>query len=253
MWWLIGAALAADCVRQTTSRELGDDLKSATEGLTSGDADRFRDTIARLKQTLECVGDPVSPDDMATYRVLLGVEAFGRSELDESAALFLAGRALSSDLTIPLYPTDHEIYGVFRRYDPVRAERRRLPAPRKGVVMLDGFATRDRYAAAPVFAQYVVDGSVISAHELAPGEVPTYPVRHPVRTGFLVGTGALGATAGGLLLASRTSRSAFFSGEKDFAQLNTLRARTNTLAGTGMAVGSAAVISGVGAILFRDR
>ncbi|MCB9674793.1 MAG: hypothetical protein H6737_06725 [Alphaproteobacteria bacterium] len=252
MWWIAGA-LAADCVRHTTTAELVEDLASAETGLESGDAVRFRDGVARLEQTVKCVYEPVSPDDMARYRVVVGVERFGGSDLDAAASSFLAGRAVSSDVRIPLYPDDHEIYGVFRRYDPVRSERVRLPAPRRGSLLLDGLQTRDRYTAAPVFAQLVVDGQVVSADELAPGQLPSYPVRHPVRNGMIATTGGLAVASTSFLLASGATKKSFYNGDHDYAALTSLRARNNLFAGTGLALASATVVSGAITFLVRDR
>lgn len=253
MWIALTAAFAADCVRQTTASELEADLVSARTALEAGEASGFQDAAARMTATAQCLGEAVEADAMAEYRMLLGVEAFGRSEADEAAGQFLAGRALSSDLKLPLYPEDHEIYGVFRRYDPVRTDRKRLKMPRRGTLVLDGFPTRDRYSTAPVLAQHVVDGEVVSSQMLAAGELPKYPTRHPVRNGLLASSGVLiGASAASLAL-NQSARSSFFKADNDYAQLNTLRSRANVYGGTTIALGTAAVSAGIAAILLRKH
>ena len=147
----------------------------------------------------------------------------------------------------------HAIYGVVRRLDPVRARRDRLPRPRRGTVYVDGYATRDRYAEAPALVQ-VVDGDALHTVELAPGEQPTYPVRHPLRNGLLVSAVSLAAAGGGLVVASRGPYGRFHAAEgASLSELGRLRSQTNTLAGAGLGLVGTAVGAVTLAVVWRAR
>jgi hypothetical protein len=246
-------AVAADCPATATATAMADEAKAVRSALEAGDPQRFQDALHRLERTVDCLGELPPLPDMAEYRMYRGVHAFGRGDLDLAAGEFLAARALRPDLVLPVYPADHAINGVARRHDPIRAERERLPAPKQGDLYVDGYATRERYLAAPALVQRVHDGAVETI-ALGPGEAPSYATRHPVRTGLTwtaIGLSGLGA---GLIAASTGPRGAFLDGDAStVGELNRLRAQTNGLAGGGLGCVTLGLAAGAGAVIWRDR
>lgn len=238
---------AADCARRVTESELAGEVAAVEASFADGDEQRFRDGYTLLARAVSCLGEVPRPETMARVRLVDGVRAFGAGEVDLAAGSFLAARALSPEVAVPVYPADHEIWGVFRRWDPVRAERIRLPTPRSGSVFVDGYDTRDRFERAPALVQ-LVDGDQLTSWTLGPGDLPAYPVRHPVRTSLLAASASLAAVGGGLLAASAGPRGEFRSGDvRSVAELASLRSATNTLSAGGLAAFGLAAGAGVAA------
>ncbi len=249
--YIVGAGLsadahAADCTRRVADAELADEAAAVEQSFTAGDEQRFEDGYTRLARAVGCLGEVPAPATMARVRLVEGVRAFGQGDADRAAGAFLAARALAPEISVPVYPAEHEIWGVLRRWDPVRAERERLPAPRTGALYVDGYPTRERFVAAPALVQHV-DGEVVTTWAVGPGEAPEYPVRHPVRTALLATSASFAVTGAGLLVASAGPRSDFRSGEVDsVSRLATLRSTTNTLSAAGLV--GLALSAGAGAV-----
>lgn len=251
--FLLATATAADCVRRPTDPELREEADAVWRSLEDGDEQRFVDALAQLSRAVPCLGEVPAPATLARVRLLEGVAAYGRGDADAAAGAFLAARSLDGELGLPVYPPDHEIWGVYRRLDPIRAERERLAPPRRGDLFVDGWEARDRYAAAPALVQ-VRDGGAVDTFVLGPGEAATYPVRHPVRTGLLATAAGLAAGSAGLLAASAGPRGAFNSGEAtSVSELAALRSRTNALSAAGLGVGGAAGVFVGAAVVWWGR
>ena len=241
---LSALATAADCATHPDAEVVAEEALAVASALEAADPDRFTDGMTRLQRAVECLGDVPSEEVLAQYRLYRGVQRFGAGDTDAAAGEFLAARALDPELRIPVYPDDHEINGVLRRHDPVRAERQRLPLPRRGTLYVDGFPTRERFVEAPALVQ-LVDDTGVRTWSLGAGEEAAYAARHPWRTAGLATTGALTATGIGLLAASAGPRGRFQSGDAEsVADLTRWRAQTNTLAGSGLAALTAAGVAG---------
>ncbi len=244
--WLGPTAHAADCAQRTSEADVASDAAAVEQSLAEGREQGFTDGLVRLQRTVGCLDQVPAPATMARLRVVEGVRAFGAGEVDLAAGSFLAARALVPDAVVPVYPREHEIWGVFQRWDPVRAERERLPAPKAGDLYVDGYPTRERFVAAPALVQRVTLDSVES-WVLAPGEQPTYAVRHPVRNSLLITSASLVGVGAGCLAASIGPRDRFRSGEvRSVSELAALRSATNTwstagLVAWGLAAGAAGV------------
>lgn len=249
----ISVASAADCVRRVSDADLSGEASAVEQSLSAGDEQRFQDAWTRLERAVGCLGEVPTTATMARVRLAEGVRAYGAGDADLAAGSFLAARALDPDVTVPVYPPEHEIWGVFRRWDPVRADRIRLPAPRTGALYVDGYPTRDRFAASPALVQHV-EGDLVTTWALGPGQAPAYPVRHPVRNTLLASSAALAAGGAGLLAASAGPRGQFRSGDVDSVpELASLRSATNTLSASGLAALGLSVAAGVGVALEWER
>jgi hypothetical protein len=253
MLLLISLALGADCATRPGTSSMLEDAHAVGVALESGDPQRFNDGLIRLERTVECLGEIPSPDATAAYRMYRGIQSFGDGKTDVAALEFLAARALKPELALPVYPPEHAINGVVRRLDPIRAEREKLPTPKTGTLYVDGYATRDRFLGAPAVIQLVRDGQV-DTMVVAPGEQPSYASRHPVRNTLSMSSVGLGAAGVGLIAASAVPHGKFNRGEADtVSEFNALRGQTNTLAGTGLGLVSAGLVTGAAAYVFRDR
>ena len=253
MLLLLSAALATDCAVPTRADALAEESLAVRTALEAGDPQRFADGLGRLDRAVACLADVADPAAMATWRMVRGIRAVGEGDSDLAAAEFLAARALDPGLTLPVYPADHTIQGVARRHDPIRAPRARLPAPRRGELYVDGYQTRERYAVAPALVQRLDDGRV-DTFAVPPGEIPQYPYRHPIRDGLIATTAGFTAAGATLIALSGGPRSQFLDGDAtSVAELTRLRSQTNTLAGAGVGALGAAVVAGVGAVVFRER
>jgi hypothetical protein len=241
---LVTVAQADECVRTYTLSELTRDVAGLEELLEGGDGAGFSSELARLEPLVPCLEAPLPPDAVARYRMFRGIGDYTQGLQDEAAAEFLGARGLSSDLALPVYGPQHKIQGLFRRFDPVRAQRVRLRAPRSGELLLDGIPTLERFVDAPVVAQIVSDGVVTDVQDLGAGELPVYPVRQPQRVPLVVTTSALAVTAA-VLLAQVPIAQKGFSDTTDVNALNRYRTRNNQGLVWGTTTGILAVGSGV--------
>lgn len=249
----LSVAFAADCATHPDADVVANEAEAVASALQAADPDRFTDGMSRLQRAVECLGDVPPEEVLVQYRLYRGVQRFGAGDPDAAAGEFLAARALDPALQIPVYPDDHEINGVMRRHDPVRAERQRLPLPRRGTLYVDGFPTRERFVDAPALVQ-LVDDTGVRTWSLGVGEEAEYAHRHPWRTAGLATTGGLAAVGAGLLAASAGPRGRFESGDaQSVADLTRWRAQTNTLAGSGLAALTGAGLAGALTVVGWDR
>lgn len=245
MVWALSVGFAAEpCAVARTGGELRTALEGADQAW-GNDAANFAVAVDAVRRILPCVNEPVDPATAAHVHRVEGLAAFAARDLKAARLAFSAAQGVDPAWTLP--------EAVAAEGSPLRAEWSgvealpatvRLPAPRRGELRVDGFATLQRPQERPTLVQVLDDRgrALTSAWVPVGGNLPAYGKKPG--PGWWIAAGASAAGSGALLgaayLADEEYRRSTSETEADAA-----RAQVNGLAGVAAGAGALAVGLGV--------
>ena len=264
------AALAADCEAPIPPSHLSSLLDEAERAFIDLDIDAFIARTDELRAAIPCLSAVPAPSLVARIHRTEGLRLFGERNV-ASVRAFAAARAIEPDYVFPpeVVPAGSPILADATAMDPSTGRSEELPAPAEGRLHIDGREGLQRPLAWPSLVQLVADDSTpiwsvylphdsqAPAYEVRPPQleavVPalpdplppeTAPVRSPLRLPLLVAAGGSALVSGVTYGAAWLTRARWANPETEDERLPTLRARTNTLAGTSVVTGLTAVSLG---------
>jgi hypothetical protein len=262
----------ATCASPSTNSELIELIDAAQLSFAKLDVEVFEQQTARAREVLECLGEPVSRTNAASWHRLQGLALFLGRESTAARRSFAAARAIEPEYTFPsdLVPVGNPILEDYAALDPAQGPFELVVAPKVGSVRLDGSGSPNRSKGRPVIYQYVDGRGAVADTRLLEGEDPLPPppggVSEPTdkpekperekgggpNVPMLVGAGVGALVAGGLYAGSAVTRSSYEKAE-DFDSLKSLRSTTNTLAVGSGVVGALAIGAGSASFLLSGR
>lgn len=274
---LLATALAADCASPTEARDVRDTLDAAYRQLESLDIGGFKAATDDLDAVLPCLTEALPPPVIAEVHRTKGIRAFGERDAELAGLMFAAARTIEPGYRFPynLIPEGNPIREAYLAVDLGNAPTTPLQQPGIGDLRIDGYSTLDRPTAWPTLVQYLrADGTVDFTAYLHPDDaVPDYPLhvatpnprpvpvgplpmpspmpapvpqtpeptRSSARVPLLVAAGLTGVGAGIAYGMAGGSRARFFDPATPDADLDPLRAQTNTLVIVGGFGGAASL------------
>ncbi|MFZ5477531.1 MAG: hypothetical protein ACOZNI_12215 [Myxococcota bacterium] len=259
---LIAPALAAECEAGVSVGQLESQLLAAEVAYARLDLPAFRDAVATAGDGLKCLAEPVMPTTAARYHRVKGLAAFVARDHGEASRAFAAARMLEPAYRFPdtMVPPNNPLWEHYGLIAIDGGRFTKVPAPGTGRVTFDGLPTRMRSEDWPtIFQLQDGSGAVTDTRWLQPGQpIPRYPVgaeppaeERPsrgasgnTRARLLVGAGAGAAMSGALFGMSALSRAEFDGGGSE-----RWRDQASVLEWAAIGVGSAAVTTGVFALV----
>ena len=274
MWLLFLQAAFAAC--PATSGDLVASVEVAEAAFGALDVAAFRAATNKVTAEANCLADSASRPVVARLHRIEGLRAFVDGDTARADQAFAAARAIEPAYVFPeaLVPDGHPVRVRYTALPPQPGGTTALPSPTSGYLTVDARTSRDRPADRPTLLQVVGDdGGVRTSTYLWPGDpLPAYPAsavatgtsppptdtpRQAPRTAerkgpnlpLAVAAGASLAVAGGTMGLAASSHAAYYADDARPAELEGLRARTNTFYLTSVGTGVLGVGLGVGAVL----
>lgn len=223
----------------------------------------FNQSVDSATAALECLAEPMPPEQAARLHRLIGVHRFVHRDRVLAEAAFLAARTVDPEYAFPenMVPQGHGLRTLYESVQP-GSSYEDVPKPASGELLFDGDALAGRPVQSPTIVQ-IRDrrGRVVSTNYLETGApLPDFRARkNPTQRsksnapliGLAVGAGSAAVISASLLAVSASSNTSFnqYDPSRDLAQLDDLRDRTNTLGAVGVSAGIVALGAGVGALV----
>jgi hypothetical protein len=257
---LTAPALAAECSTPVSVVELEGYLLEAEVAYTRLDLPLFRDAVGSAEEALTCLGQPLVPSTAARFHRMKGLAAFVERQHEDAARAFAAARVLEPAYRFPdtMVPPNNPLYADYGQIAIDGGRFSKVAPPASGRLTFDGLPTRMRAEDWPtIFQLQDGTGAITETEWLPPGRpVPRYAPGAETegkgsgrkvkvkRVPLLVGAGAGAALSGALYGMSLMSRHEFdeHGGEQ-------WRDQASVLQWTAIGVGSAAVTTGVFALV----
>jgi len=173
----------AFCETSTTALQLQEAAKAGESAFSNMDKESLLEqtTLAR-EQILPCLGESLSPEDIAGFHRLMALEAFTRKNDERVISELHAARRLEPgyDLHVMVPNPGHKIHGLYVAASMVAdGEPQTVYPPKGGYVMVAGVRNAPRYTKTPTILQaYGPGGQLIETRYIQPGEaLPQYQSR----------------------------------------------------------------------------
>ncbi|MBW2257090.1 MAG: hypothetical protein JRI25_21195 [Deltaproteobacteria bacterium] len=250
------------CETATRTSDVVEAAGRAEVAYAAMDDGALEETVAEARESLGCLGEPLTVDGAAAYHRAEALSAFFAGDAHLAGAHFTAARALLPGWQLPsaMAPPGHPLREVFDGVEPGTGT---LPLILGGVVawyQVDGLRREEVPAERPyVLQRFGSDGAVLDTR-LTAGEPPTpepLPVvlpeprrrGHGLRVGLAVGAGALAALSAASFGNAGLRSDRYWDPTQTPSDLEPLRTATNGSMVAGAAFGVAAVGCATGAML----
>jgi hypothetical protein len=247
----------ANCDEMVSSSEFAQQVSLGDSAFVEIDFDAFGQAIMWVDESLPCLSDGLSSDQVTSLHRLQALSAFTARD-PASATLFLqAVLATAPNYELPdsVAPDGHPLrlhFDVARGMPMVPP--RPVPTPRRGWIQVDGQSAVAVPQERPYLFQYF-DENGLPEHTalLMPGmEPPNYPgsMGENMRLKLpLVVASGLSAVASGVFYGmSSRAEARFWDPETADSELEGLQLQANGLAWASMVMGTAAAGSGIAAV-----
>jgi hypothetical protein len=212
---------------------------------------------------LPCLMEAVPAGTVADLHRTLGLRAFGDRDPDGASREFAAARLVEPGYRLgPLIaPPGHPITDAYVALDLKDQSWAAFAESPTGTILVNGTSSRRRPRDLPVLLQVVnYDGHIEHSLYLRPTDaVPVWLVEapdwvgkgnaHRLRRATLQAAAATAAASGVLYVLAARTEARYLDDGTPYAQLESLRARANTLTLASGTAGAVAVVAGTGAYL----
>jgi len=231
LWGLMPAlAFGGECETVSTESDLQDAVSEVEAAWKAMDSERVDAAANRARTVVECVGEAISPEGVASFFRVRGYAEYLAGDIPAAELSLLAARRIQPRYLLPedLVAENHPMRQMYLTlaYRPT-AVREPLPRPALGVLVVDGSSpATSTPIERPYVFQHVDDaGSVMTSGVYAAGSRPTYveytpPVfvdvvqpnavglrhRHTSRTLFIAGLGAVVAGTASMITSAQLER-----------------------------------------------
>ncbi len=229
----------------------------------SMDQAAFRATTLKLVSHSPCLSEGAPRSLVAATHRLVGLALYQERDTPGAEAAFAAARLVEPAWSFPaaLLPPGHPILLAYQARSPTTVVYSEAPRPREGTVSFDSRVGTARPSAVPTWFQRTDEsGRVVASTYLFPTDaLPPYDAArelvaqdaeagHGSRTLAIAG-GATALLAGAVYAAAGVFADDYRNSPQTDAELNSLRATTNTLVFGAAGLGAAAAGLGVGAVI----
>ena len=254
---LLSVTASANCDEFVSPSDLAHQVSLGDAAYTEMDPTALGQSMLWLYESLPCLSDGLKPGQVTSLHRLQALSAFLAEDHGLTTLYFRSVLASAPDYELPDYlaPEGNLLrlhFEVAQSMPPVPA--REIPAPRRGMILVDGQPVLAVPQDRPYLFQYFDENSDIRHTTLLmPNEeLPRYPsdarrggrVRLPLA--ILSGTAALGS--GTLVWMANRAEADFWDSGTAVAELEALQRRANGLSWASLAVGTVAVGTGVAAL-----
>jgi hypothetical protein len=256
MWiWQLSNAFAVplDCDASTEKSALLALLIEADHAIADLDPDSLGDAVARARDTIRCLGEPLTTLEVAHLYRVSGISWYVTDDLVHAVEDFAVAKAVDPNASIDT-ALGKPLRQTYDAVPPSTGEKLELPRPTEGYLQIDGTRSEEVPADRGYFAQWLSDeGEVRSSWLVAKGQIPPYPTRggggpDPVRgdkpmpgKALLIAGLASGLVGVGSMVGAEVLEGNFENSRKRSTQLGSTITLNRTLGYGGIGLGAAGV------------
>jgi hypothetical protein len=173
------APMDASCDAPTTFQQVSRELVAGEQAIRDSDREALEDAERRAEALMSCLGEPLSPSEVASFMRLKGIASFVRKDREGATRWLEAARAVDPSYALPLtlIPKAHPLRTLFESVRVPPLEPVHLPPPATGWLEIDGRQASNVYAGHPWVLQWRDgDGQVVST-VLGEGRPAAWPYK----------------------------------------------------------------------------
>ncbi len=193
-------ALAAPCEDRSSSDDIAELLGRAERAFLERDGEAVHRFSAAARRAVLCARTALPPVDVARLFVVLGLSAFLHQNRDATQRWLEAARAVRPEHPFldPSLPPQHPLVMLYNGVTSAVPDRRPLPRPREGWILVDGTPSQTYpLGRAWLFQRADPNNRILQTALVLPGqELPSYPRWRTVQLGIALGAWHYGPPVG---------------------------------------------------------
>jgi hypothetical protein len=256
MWiWHVSNAFAVplDCDASTEKSALLALLIEADHAIADLDPDSLGDAVARARDTIRCLGEPLTTLEVAHLYRVSGISWYVTDDLIHAVEDFAVAKAVDPNASIDT-ALGKPLRQTYDAVPPSTGEKLELPRPTEGYLHVDGARAEEAPADRGYFAQWLSDeGEIRSSWMVAKGQIPPYAQKgggsepngggekaKPGKALLIAGL-ASGLVGVGSMVGAGVLENSFDNSRQRSGQLGSTIALNRTLGYGGIGLGAAGV------------